>query len=65
MKIDFTTDARNTSVMDVNGDGLVDVVFSGATEMQTFYSLGQVTIEDRRVELPARVSPGLLFRAHA
>lgn len=41
VKIDFTTDARNTSVMDVNGDGLVDVVFSGATEMQTFYSLGR------------------------
>jgi len=40
-KIDFTTDARNTRVMDVNGDGLVDVVVSSSTEMETFLSLGR------------------------
>lgn len=40
-KIDFTQSARRTSVMDVNGDGLVDVVFAGATEYQTFFSLGR------------------------
>lgn len=41
VKIDFTQDARNTQVMDVNGDGLVDVVYSSATEMQTFFALGR------------------------
>ncbi|HKQ70887.1 MAG TPA: toxin TcdB middle/N-terminal domain-containing protein, partial [Polyangiaceae bacterium] len=41
VKIDFTHDAFNTRVMDVNGDGLVDVVFSSATEMQTFFALGR------------------------
>ncbi|MDX2054209.1 MAG: toxin TcdB middle/N-terminal domain-containing protein, partial [Polyangiaceae bacterium] len=40
-KIDFTRDAANLRVMDVNGDGLVDVVFSGATEWQTFLALGR------------------------
>ncbi len=40
-KIDFTRDAPNLRVMDVNGDGLVDVVFSGATEWQTFLALGR------------------------
>ena len=27
--------------MDVNGDGLVDIVFSSGTELQTFFSLGR------------------------
>lgn len=41
VKINFAQDARRTSVMDVNGDGLVDVVFASATEYQTFFSLGR------------------------
>lgn len=41
VKIDFTREARNTQVMDVNGDGLVDVVYSSPTEYQTFFSLGR------------------------
>jgi hypothetical protein len=40
--IDFGRDAQNTKVMDVNGDGLVDVVVSTGTEYQTFLSLGRL-----------------------
>jgi RHS repeat-associated protein len=41
IKIDFTANARDTKVMDVNGDGLVDVVYSSPTELQTFFALGR------------------------
>lgn len=41
VKIDFTRDARNVQVLDVNGDGLVDVVYSTPTEYQTFFALGR------------------------
>jgi RHS repeat-associated protein len=41
-KIDFGKDTLNTKVMDVNGDGLVDVVVSTGTEYQTFLSLGRL-----------------------
>ncbi len=40
-KIDFGSDAAQTRVVDVNFDGLVDVVVSTGTEFQTFYSLGR------------------------
>jgi RHS repeat-associated protein len=40
-KIDFTNHSKATRVMDVNGDGLVDVVFSSGTDYQTFFSLGR------------------------
>ena len=40
-KIDLTNHNDATRVMDVNGDGLVDVVFSAGTEYQTFFSLGR------------------------
>lgn len=40
-KIDFGKDTLNTKVMDVNGDGLVDVVVSTGTEYQTFLALGR------------------------
>ena len=40
-KIDFVNHDADIKVMDVNGDGLVDVVFSAGTEMQTFFSLGR------------------------
>jgi RHS repeat-associated protein len=40
-KIDFGRDTLDLRVMDVNADGLVDVVFSGGTEFQTFLSLGR------------------------
>lgn len=41
VKIDFTRDARNIQVIDVNGDGLVDFVSSTPTEYQTFFALGR------------------------
>jgi RHS repeat-associated protein len=40
-KIDFGKDALDTKSIDVNGDGLVDTVFSGGTGFQTFFSLGR------------------------
>lgn len=40
-KIDFGKDAADIRLMDVNGDGLVDAVYSAGTEMQTFFSLGR------------------------
>jgi len=41
-KIDFGKDTLNTKVMDVNGDGMVDVVVSTGTEYQTFLSLARL-----------------------
>jgi RHS repeat-associated protein len=41
VKIDFTRNGRNIQVMDVNGDGLVDFVYSSPTEIQTFLALGR------------------------
>jgi RHS repeat-associated protein len=41
LKIDFGRDALTTRVLDVNGDGLVDVVVTTGTEIQTFLSLGR------------------------
>lgn len=40
-KIDFGDDASNIQLADVNGDGLVDVMYSAGTELQTFFSLGR------------------------
>jgi RHS repeat-associated protein len=40
-KIDFVNHEADTKVMDVDGDGLVDVVFSAGTQMQTFFALGR------------------------
>jgi RHS repeat-associated protein len=39
--VDFTNHNADIKVMDVNGDGLVDIVYSAGTEMQTFLSLGR------------------------
>ena len=41
VKIDFTNENEKIRVFDVNFDGLVDVVVSTGTEMQTFFSLGR------------------------
>lgn len=41
LKIDFGRDARTTKVLDVNGDGLVDVVVTTGTQIQTFFALGR------------------------
>jgi RHS repeat-associated protein len=41
-KIDFTRDAVRIARADVNSDGLVDLVFSSATELQTFFALGRL-----------------------
>ncbi|HMR09574.1 MAG TPA: SpvB/TcaC N-terminal domain-containing protein, partial [Polyangiaceae bacterium] len=40
-KIDFGKDTLDTQVMDVNFDGLVDVVVTTGTEVQTFFALGR------------------------
>jgi RHS repeat-associated protein len=40
-KIDFGKDAADIRLMDVNGDGLIDAVYSAGTEFQTFFSLGR------------------------
>jgi hypothetical protein len=45
-KLDFAGHSAATRVMDVNGDGLVDVVFSSGTEYQTFFSLGRYPAGD-------------------
>jgi RHS repeat-associated protein len=42
VKINFAQDARNVRVLDVDGDGLVDVVYNSATDLQTFFSLGRL-----------------------
>ncbi len=41
VKVDFQNNRADIKVMDVNGDGLVDVVYSSATEYDTFLSLGR------------------------
>src|SRR3970282_1576660 len=41
VKIDFGKDTLDHQVLDVNFDGLVDVVVSSGTEFQTFLSLGR------------------------
>ncbi|MBX3212311.1 MAG: hypothetical protein KF850_09785 [Labilithrix sp.] len=40
-KIDFAGRHADLRLMDVNADGLVDVVYTAATEVQTFLSLGR------------------------
>ncbi len=40
-KIDFTNDNPQIRVADVNFDGLVDIVVTTGTEMETFFSLGR------------------------
>jgi RHS repeat-associated protein len=40
-KIDFQSNERQMREMDVNGDGLVDVVYSAGDAYQTFFSLGR------------------------
>ena len=57
-KIDFTTDASRIAVMDVNGDGLVDVVRSSALEVQTFLALGRYPGGDGRFGQATLTSAG-------
>ncbi len=45
-KIDFGSDTPNIDVMDVNGDGLVDLVLANGTDMETFFSLGRYPAGD-------------------
>ncbi|MCB9583780.1 MAG: hypothetical protein H6718_00190, partial [Polyangiaceae bacterium] len=40
-KIDFTEQALDTKVVDVDFDGLVDLVVSSGTSIQTFFALGR------------------------
>lgn len=56
-KIDFTSDADRIAVMDVDSDGLVDVVFSSATEVQTFFALGRYPGGDGRFGSAVRTGP--------
>lgn len=41
IKINFSSAIEPTRVMDVNGDGLVDVVVTTGLELQTFFALGR------------------------
>lgn len=41
LQVDFGRDALTTKVMDVNGDGLVDLVVTTGTEIRTFFALGR------------------------
>src|SRR5690606_27857696 len=41
-RIDFVNDGTHHRVLDVNGDGLIDVVKTTGTEMQTWLNLGFV-----------------------
>jgi RHS repeat-associated protein len=45
-KIDFGEDSQNIQLADVNGDGLVDVMYSAGTSLQTFFSLGRYPTGD-------------------
>src|SRR5690606_36306902 len=45
-KIDFGKDTLDTQVMDVNFDGLVDLVVTTGTQVQTFFSLGRLPGRD-------------------
>ncbi|MEZ4226565.1 MAG: toxin TcdB middle/N-terminal domain-containing protein [Polyangiaceae bacterium] len=47
-RIDLGKDSLDTQVMDVNFDGLVDVVVSSGTEMQTYFALGRYPGGDGR-----------------
>jgi RHS repeat-associated protein len=42
VKIDFTQRSADTQVLDVNGDGLVDIVHTGPTRVETFFALGRL-----------------------
>ncbi len=57
-KIDFGRDTLDLKVMDVNADGLVDVVFSGGTTFQTFLSLGRYPGGDGQFGHAVRTGPG-------
>ncbi len=45
-KIDFGSDTPNIDLMDVNGDGLVDLVLANGTDIETFFSLGRYPAGD-------------------
>ncbi|MCC6903010.1 MAG: hypothetical protein IT377_28835, partial [Polyangiaceae bacterium] len=47
-KLDLGKDAADTQVMDVDFDGLVDVVVSTGTEIQTYFALGRLPGGDGR-----------------
>ncbi|HEX2735004.1 MAG TPA: toxin TcdB middle/N-terminal domain-containing protein, partial [Polyangiaceae bacterium] len=53
-KIDFGSDALFTRVVDVNFDGLVDVVRSTGTELQTYFALGRYPSGDGQFGLGTR-----------
>jgi len=55
-KINFTTDGTNIRVVDVDGDGLVDVLRSTGTEWQTYFSLGRYPSGDSQYGHAIRTS---------
>ena len=55
-KIDWGRDTLDTQVVDVNFDGLVDVVVSTGTQFQTFYSLGRYPGGDGQFGRATRLS---------
>ena len=56
-KIDFGKDVLDTQVMDVNFDGLVDVVVTTGTEVQTFFALGRYPGGDGQFGSAVRTGP--------
>jgi RHS repeat-associated protein len=56
-KINFTRDAGRIARADVNSDGLVDLIFSSSTELQTFFALGRLPGGDTQFGNGAWTSP--------
>ncbi len=58
VKIDFGSDVAQTKEVDVNFDGLVDVVVSTGTEFQTFFALGRYPGGDGQFGSATRTDSG-------
>jgi hypothetical protein len=57
VKIDFTNESSKIRVFDVDSDGLVDVVVTTGTQMQTFFALGRYPGQDSQFGKGKRTGP--------
>lgn len=57
VKIDFTNESSKIRVFDVDSDGLVDVVVTTGTQMQTFFALGRYPSQDGQFGKGTRTGP--------
>ncbi|MBI3202989.1 MAG: hypothetical protein HYZ29_15730, partial [Myxococcales bacterium] len=57
VKIDFTNESSKIRVFDVDSDGLVDVVVTTGTQMQTFFALGRYPWQDGQFGKGTRTGP--------